>query len=142
MNVTLEQIKGLVEEPYFSRGEKYFKDRMIKISSVSEVEVKAKVLGSVVYAVELFLKNEQLDGRCSCPAFHDIGPCKHIAAVGIALIAHKKGKYQASFGCVDQIDEYEKFETVLKSKSKNELISIILRMSSSCPEIIYELIKE
>ncbi len=93
MNVTIEQIKKLVEEPYFSRGEKYFKDGMIKISSVSDGEVKAKVLGSVVYAVELFLMNEQLDGRCSCPAFHDIGPCKHIAAVAMTLIVHKKGKY-------------------------------------------------
>ena len=142
MKITLEQIKVLVDEPYFSRGEKYFKDGMIKISSVSEREVKAKVLGSVVYAVELFLAKEGIDGRCSCPAFHDIGPCKHIAAVGIALIAHKKGKYQASFDCADQIDEYEKFETVLKNKSKDELISIVLRMSSSCPEIIYELIEE
>ena len=142
MNVTLEKIKGLVEEPYFSRGEKYFKDGMIKISSISEREVKAKVLGSVVYAVELFLAKEGLDGRCSCPAFYDIGPCKHIAAVGIALIDHQKGKYQTSFDCADQIDEYEKFEMVLKGKSKNELISIILRMSSSCPEIIYELIEE
>ncbi|AAW70839.1 Predicted protein [Wolbachia endosymbiont strain TRS of Brugia malayi] len=60
---------------------------MVHIVSVSNFDVKLKVVGSGVYKVTLRHDGNSLDGECFCPAF-DFGPCKHIAATDFALIQY------------------------------------------------------
>ncbi|MCG8340445.1 MAG: SWIM zinc finger family protein [Cytophagales bacterium] len=139
MRLQREQIRAFIGEPYFSRGEAYFKDGMIQIVSISDTLVQAKAVGTRVYNVQLVLENSYLDGTCSCPAFEDFGPCKHMAATGLAIIAYGQGAYNPSITCINQAAEFEEFEKALRSKTKDELISIIIRLSDYYPEIIDEL---
>ncbi|WP_369408750.1 SWIM zinc finger family protein [Wolbachia endosymbiont of Pentalonia nigronervosa] len=132
-------IKDLIDEPYFSRGEFYFNNGMVHIISVKDYCVKSKVVGSGVYRVTLRYGGKHLDGECSCPAFENWGPCKHMAATGFALIQYNSHGYQSSSECSDRIDEQNRFEKALRKKTKQELIEIIIRLSDCYPEIIDEL---
>jgi len=137
MRLNKEEIRKLIQEPYFSRGEKYFKGGMIKIIAMSEDSVKARAVGSCVYNIKLTIKSSKLNGTCSCPAFYDYGPCKHMAAVGLAAIEYVRGKfYKLNEKYVDQVDEFESFEKFLNGKTKKELVGLIVEMSGLYPEII------
>ncbi|OWZ25569.1 SWIM zinc finger family protein [Wolbachia endosymbiont of Wuchereria bancrofti] len=61
---------------------------MVHIVSVSNFDVKLKVVGSGVYKVALRRDGNSLDGECFCPAFENFSPCKHIAATDFALIQY------------------------------------------------------
>jgi uncharacterized Zn finger protein len=86
MRLYHRDIKGLIKEPYLSRGRDYFNKGKVQIISVNESESKSKVAGSTVYRVTLWYDGPFLSGECSCPAFVYYGPCKHMAATGFALI--------------------------------------------------------
>ncbi len=132
------QIQNFVEERYCKRGQEYYRDGMIKMLSSDKESVKAWVVGENIYSVTLILKNGRLSGDCSCIAFSDYGPCKHIAATGFAIIDYNQGLYEPSEECVERIEEYHEFETILRRKSKEQLIKMIIQMQTAYPDIIHE----
>ena len=139
MKITEKDIKSLVNEPYFSRGREYVTSRAIKITSVSETSVKGKIIGTYVYSIILVSGNSGLEGNCTCPAFTDFGPCKHLAALGLAVIAYHQGEFHDLAEKFDRdVAELEDFEKCLKRKSKDELVAIIVQASSWHPDIIHE----
>lgn len=139
MKLSEKDIKSFISEPYFSRGKEYVASRSIKITSVSETSVKGKIIGSYVYSVKLFLGKSGLDGMCTCPAFGDFGPCKHLAALGLAIIDYHQGKFRdLKEDFEDDIAEVEEFEKVLKHKNKDQLIAMIIQISDWYPDIRYE----
>ncbi|AWW50873.1 SWIM zinc finger family protein [Wolbachia endosymbiont of Folsomia candida] len=138
MKLNRGDIENFVDEPYFSRGEFYFNHGLVRIISVSDFDVKSKVVGSRVYKVILKHNDQCLDGECSCPAFENFGPCKHIAATGFALIQYNRQGYYSSAECSDRIDEQDRFEKLLLKKTKQELVAIVIRLSDYCPEIIID----
>ncbi len=74
-----------------NRGQDYFwRDRVVILQG-SESEVKAEVLGSRTYDVDLSWENGALTVSCECPYFADSGfPCKHLWA---AILAGEKEGY-------------------------------------------------
>jgi uncharacterized Zn finger protein len=134
MKIRLEDIHKLVQEPYVSRGREYFYEGLVKIITVQSNLVKARIVGNRVYTVSLMLKNKTIEGRCSCPAFTDFGPCKHMAATCFAML---NDSYQSANEDVSyRFDEYENVEKNLKKLKKEELIEIILNVASEYPDII------
>lgn len=106
MHVTIEQIKQLIA---LSRGKKYAESKDVQFVTVQLKKVTAKVLGNYVYKVTLLLNGSLLQDSCSCLAFSDYGPCKHLAAVAFALQELQTTGYQESAYCTEQIDQYNKF---------------------------------
>jgi uncharacterized Zn finger protein len=52
-----------------------------------------------------------IQGRCSCPAYADFGPCKHIAATGFAAIAHDETEgYHPNETLVETLEEASELE--------------------------------
>lgn len=136
MNITLSHIKNLVDEPYLSRGEEYFEDGLVQLISVSESSVKSRVAGTRIYKVEITLQGEKLYGDCSCPAFDDFGPCKHMAATLFVVMALGQGAYHPLKRCLRQTSENDRIERLLTSKTKKELIDLIMEFSQDYPEIL------
>ena len=140
MNISENHVKLLVQEPYYSRGKDYCKDGMVRITSLSDTEIKAKVVGNNVYVVQVrLLPDNVLEGSCSCYAFNDFGPCKHIAAAcfsAILRITHNRENFSRE--CAERVAEFEQFERKLLQKTKTELIEIIIQLSNDNPEIIYD----
>jgi uncharacterized Zn finger protein len=140
MKIKREQIEELVDEPYFSRGEKYWLDGKVQLLTNSQGKVTAKAVGSEVYNVEITLKGGILNGHCACPAYESLGPCKHIAATCLAALEQDEdGGYQTSADTLDRIDALLSFEKKLNKLSKKHLISIVLRLRDFYPDLIYEI---
>lgn len=138
MRIRRVDIERLVREPYLSRGEVYFNQGLVKIISVSDSEIKSKTVGKEIYEVTLRHNGISLGGECSCPAFRNWGPCKHMAATGFALIASNQWGYEASAFCHDRIDEQNRVERLLLTKTREELIKIILNHRG----LVYDLYEE
>jgi uncharacterized Zn finger protein len=137
--LSLTHIAHLVSEPYLSRGKKYFKDGSISLLSVKDNHVKAKALGTSFYSITLTLIQDQLDGTCSCPAFSEFGPCKHLAATGFAVMAYAVGRYKESEESKERMHEQVQFERMLSKKTKAELIELILYLAQEYPDSMYDL---
>ncbi|WP_224721445.1 SWIM zinc finger family protein [Candidatus Wolbachia massiliensis] len=136
MKLYHKDIRGLIKEPYLSRGRVYFDTGKVQIISVGESHAKSKVVGSDVYRVTLEYDGPFLSGECSCPAFVYWGPCKHMAATGFALINFDREKYRLST-CSKHVDKQAYLENFLLKKTNQELISIIVRLNDQYP-VIYE----
>lgn len=131
--ISEDEIKFLMAEPYLSRGREYCTQGAVELKNVRIKKVKARVLGSRIYQVLIFRKEGVLKAECSCPAFDDFDPCKHISATCFALLnkEYKPGKYY------DETKEmFEDMEDFLKSKSKTKLISIIMQMLLEDPDLM------
>jgi uncharacterized Zn finger protein len=139
MNISYEEVRRLAAEPYFSRGKEYFDDRLVDLLSVSSDSVKACVAGTQVYTVTLKRKDRIIEAICTCPAFDDFGPCKHLVAVGLAVLEHHRNGYKPSHEFLERMRERQKIEKFLKSKNKKELIELIWELNNQLPEVLYEL---
>lgn len=139
IKITEKAIKSFISEPYFSRGREYVTSRTIKITAITETSVTGKIVGSYVYSIKLFLGKSGLDGTCTCPAFTDFGPCKHLAALGLAIVAYHQGNFHdLDEQFENDVAEVEAFEKNLKRKNKDELISMIVQICGWYPDIIHE----
>ncbi|MBL9201284.1 MAG: DEAD/DEAH box helicase [Opitutaceae bacterium] len=67
------------------RGRAYFESKQVRrVWAGADHYVEARVLGSELYGVTLFLTRGRWSSRCSCPRKAD---CKHAYAAGVAWIA-------------------------------------------------------
>src|SRR5215813_1668329 len=77
-----------------SRGQDYFRNRLVKITQADHKHLEAKVHGSENYKVIFQVKGRELIVSCTCPYFYE-DYCKHIWAT--MLTAEAKGYlYEAS----------------------------------------------
>lgn len=141
MEITHDELKSLIEEPYLSRGKAYFQEGLVDLIIIKPAQVKARAVGTRAYTVKLIRKGERIDGECSCPAFEDFGPCKHMAATGFALIHHYQQGYEPSDEYFERMEFFTAIERALSKMKKEELISLILRLTNEYPEIM-ELLEE
>jgi uncharacterized Zn finger protein len=87
MKITESDLESLIDEPFLERGHRYFRDGVVEVLESGELSASGCVSGNKDYRVTLRLNKGDLNGHCTCPAYSDIGPCKHMAALGYALIA-------------------------------------------------------
>ncbi len=137
MKITKQQLYNLIDEPYLSRGEGYFAEGMVALTSIGDNKISAESVGSRLYKINMRFKNGSLRGNCTCPAFESFGPCKHMAATGFALIAHNKGGYEPSEEFQYRKEESDRFVQFLISKNKEELVDIIMQAVNDDPDMMY-----
>jgi len=136
MKITQEELHSLIKEPYLTRGKAYFRDGLVDLISIKPHQVKAHAVGTRVYKVILERRDDKIDGDCSCPAFEDFGPCKHMAATGFALLQYDDGGYEPSDEYFNRTEFFNTIERSLAKQTKEELISFILRWINDYPEIM------
>jgi uncharacterized Zn finger protein len=76
-------------EASFGRGEGYV--RWVAGLRVVDESASASVQGQRVYVVHLDWSKPGLRGECTCPHFDDGNFCKHLVAVGLAVIDQQGG---------------------------------------------------
>lgn len=132
MQITPQHIIDLIDERYRERGMQILRDGMVELLQVTDHTVTAKCLGSRMYKIELELDDGKLVGDCTCPAFEDFGPCKHMAAVAHAV---RQPSYTPSEQYQDQKEEAERIENHLMEKSKSQLVSMIMQVMCDDPDL-------
>lgn len=131
-NLTVERIKQLAKEKVFSRGRDYFANGRVLEVVKTEDGVIAKVQGrdSSPYSVKIEKEDDRLKSSCSCPYG---GFCKHRVAVLLSLLEGSKEVEQVSTG---DIRDY------LSSKSREELVDVIMDHASSDTDFLRHLLGE
>lgn len=115
----------------FARGLEYFQDGAVDLLSVEPNRVHAMVLGSADYKVVLSGTAGQVEGHCTCPAFHDWGFCKHMVAT--ALAANAAGEAGDAEPVLTRIREH------LTSKGKAALVDMVIALAEQHPDLMRRL---
>lgn len=129
MNLTLAQLQRYVDQRYVDRGRGYFEQGLVVLNEVSDNRVQATCSGGRIYEITLTEQGGHLDGDCTCPAFEDFGPCKHIAATALAVMAGRKGMYAASNEAVERADGCRAIRERLLEMEKPDLVDFVLRIA-------------
>lgn len=80
--MTLKGWKELFAPRILQRGRSYYEEGAVNTIRREGDIIRATVLGSEPYQVEIDLKDERIAGwACDCPYGEDGTPCKHLAAV-------------------------------------------------------------
>ena len=97
MELTLELIKNQSTAQSFERGEYYFQSKaiqhLIKHGDIYEAEVR----GTQNYKQTFDLRGRQVNAICTCP-YDYAGLCKHLVAVGMAIIHEQFTQIQPTIG--------------------------------------------
>ncbi len=142
MHLTDSHLSTLIEERYRQRGREYFAQGMVELTQMTPSKVTAKCAGTRLYKTRLELKNNTLSGECSCPAFTDFGPCKHMAAVAYAVMAKHKTSYAPSEEYEWRKEECSRLEKHLTQKTKTELVMLIMQLMQEDPDLQWMMERE
>lgn len=88
-----KEIMKLTGQRFYRRGLDYYKKGRVNHLGYNQAinMWKADVRGSETFHVNIFVyEDDDLETRCTCPAFHTHGTCKHIAAVLLAISKHQQ----------------------------------------------------
>lgn len=96
MKITREELYSFINGPSLSRGKAYFKDGLVELTSIEPSLVKAWAIGERAYKVSLGRIGQNLHGSCTCAAFEESYTCKHLAALGFAIIQYYDEGYEPS----------------------------------------------
>ncbi len=126
MKLSIIELKHLVREPYFSRGKEYYEQGLVELVTITNNSAKMRVAGNTIYSVNFSRKNGQLLAKCTCPAYTDFGPCKHLAASAFVLM--NKATYAPSA----EYDEVKEFaDDIIELLSKKRKMSSSGSLSNS-----------
>ena len=111
----------------FERGEDYA--RHVQGLRVVGATAEASIQGSDVYLVELEWSPSAVDGHCTCPHYARGNFCKHLVALGLAVLdaeedAHPAGADTALADYVAKLDE-------------NALRALVLELAGREPEVAH-----
>jgi uncharacterized Zn finger protein len=119
-----QDIRALVGEASFQRGQQYYRGGAIFEMRQQGMTLKARCEGSrsTAYRVEVIFNSKEIDSTdCSCPIG---GYCKHVVALLLTWL-HSP----------EEFTEQQDIDAVLEGRSKAELISLIKLMLRKEPEL-------
>jgi uncharacterized Zn finger protein len=123
-------VKAFVGDKAFARGEAYWRDGLVTIIDINAARVRAQVSGTENYRTTVTGRGADIGGDCSCPAFSDFGPCKHIAATALAA---NDGAAKGSGGALTRIRAH------LETKDVGALVDILVDLAERDPAIFQRL---
>jgi len=124
--ITEQDVRSLVGEASFQRGQKYFRAGSIFDTRRAGMTLKAQCEGSrsTPYRVEVTFNNTGVaDTDCSCPIG---GYCKHVVALLLTWLARPEA-----------FIEQQDIEEILQQCDKAELITLIKHMLQRDPDLEY-----
>lgn len=136
MNISRKELSSFIDDRYIKRGAQIVGEGTIILEKIHPDRIEAYAIGTSIYRVNLFRSAplKQLKGTCNCPAFFDFGPCKHIAAAGLACIQRD---YKPDEWSYEQIKIFKNVLQVLHKQSRENLINIIMDCIAQDQELLY-----
>lgn len=122
--ITEQDIRSLVGEGSFQRGQRYFRNENIFDTRRDGMTLKARCQGSraSAYGVEVTFNDTDIAGTdCSCPIG---GYCKHVAALLLTWLKQP-----------EEFIEQQDIEAILERCDKADLISLVKQMLRRDPDL-------
>lgn len=126
----IDALREFFGDKVFARGETYLRDGLVAIIDADSKRIRAQVSGGEEYRTVVTGKGADIGGECSCPAFEDYGPCKHMAATALAANA---GAGAAAEGTLTRI------RTHLSKKDAAALVDLIVDLADHDPALLQRL---
>ena len=114
----------------FSRGEEYYRSRSVYNLTYGEGAFSAKVRGTHIYQVSIYGTRSDPQFHCTCP--YDLGGiCKHIVAVGLAIL-NDEAEAIAAYEDAVVIAEYDvkNFPETFRQTSKEIKVQFLQQILS------------
>jgi superfamily II DNA or RNA helicase len=96
-NLPVEAFRRVADPLYMDRGLGDYKTHAVKNLRWDAVsrELVVTIWGSrsKPYQVDIWVENEELEHRCDCSTWENLGQCKHCAAAAAAVFAATKGQH-------------------------------------------------
>ncbi len=124
--ITRSFLKRIAGDRFFKRGEDYFNDGRVTLTSVEKDVIAAEVEGTECYLVDFREEDGGLAYDCSCPVGDKDLFCKHCVATGLAWLAEQKSLPKKSGSSKKRGLNTKDIETYLQGQKKEDLISILM----------------
>lgn len=128
--VTDSSLRSAAGSRSYSRGEVYFRNGAVHHLYCDGEQLTGDVHGMHVYRARITNDDGSLDGECSCPLGRDGFFCKHLVALGLSYLDRRKNAPPETNNSVFSWKDF------LKKCDKDELVKIILEMSTNNPAVI------
>lgn len=122
-SLTEQRLLKAAGEGTYGRGEGYV--RWVTGLRVVDKAASASVQGQRVYVVRLDWSKPALRGECTCPHFHDGHFCKHLVAVGLAVIDQSGGSDEVKSDVSD----------LLAALEADELRALLSGLATADPDV-------
>jgi uncharacterized Zn finger protein len=120
----LDALRERAGEKTFARGEAYHRDDRVEIVLLEPQRVLAQVAGSEDYRTTLTGRGKAFGGDCDCPAFAEMGFCKHMVAVALAAnAAAEDGREGESVATLARMRRH------LKNRGVDALVELVLELA-------------
>jgi uncharacterized Zn finger protein len=120
----VEALRERAGERTFARGEAYHRDDRVEILVLEPQRVLAQVAGSEDYRTTLTGRGKALGGDCDCPAFAEMGFCKHMVAVALAANAAAEDGREG-----EGVATLARMRRHLKSRGVDALVQLVLELA-------------
>ncbi len=118
--ITVTSLAKLAGEKSFARGAGYFEGGAVADLLQTRGAIKARVLGSDEYRVELRSGRGRLAFSCTCPVGQEGEFCKHAVATGLAWLARGEGG-----------DDLADVRAHLEAGSKETLVDLLVEQAAN-----------
>lgn len=123
--ITEASLANLAGEKSFARGAGYFASGAVVDLVQTRDAVRARVLGSDEYRVELRPARGVLAASCTCPVGEEGEFCKHAVAAGLAWLGRGE----------EGGDDLAGVRAYLEAQNKGALVDMLVEQAASDPEL-------
>ena len=123
--ITEASLAKLAGEKSFARGAGYFASGAVRDLVQTRDAIKARVLGSDEYRVELRPVRGVLAASCTCPVGEDDEFCKHAVAAGLAWLGRGD----------EGGDDLAGVRVHLEAENKEALVDLLVEQAANDPEL-------
>jgi uncharacterized Zn finger protein len=122
-------LRKLAGGKVFERGEDYHIDGQVEILSLEPNRVLAQVAGSDDYRTVLTGRGKKIGGECSCPAFTDLGFCKHMVATALAANQALDDASAGNGAAMEAAGSLGRIRAHLKARGVDSLVDMIVDLA-------------
>lgn len=120
--ITEASLAKLAGEKSFARGAGYLESGAVADLVQTRGAIKARVVGSDEYRVELRPERGRLAFSCTCPMGQEGAFCKHVVAAGLAWLARGEGG-----------DDLAEVRAHLEAASQESLVEMLVEQAANDP---------
>ena len=120
----VDALRERAGEKTFARGNAYHRDDRVEILVLEPQRVLAQVAGSEDYRTTLTGRGKAFGGDCDCPAFVEMGFCKHMVAVALAANAAAEDGREG-----EGVATLARMRRHLKARGVDALVELVLELA-------------
>ena len=119
-------LKQLAGAKTFARGKNYLRGGAVDLLNLDADWADAVVRGGLDYEVELRVVGGQIQGQCNCPMGVNLVFCKHVVALGLAVLDKSVKKQPVNPGQNAAQHSDAQLKRALEAKGAKQLAGLIL----------------